>query len=1305
MSNVLLSQPLIENDSLRKFPEKQIAFSHLSIENGLSQNSVLSMVQDSIGYMWFVTQDGLNRYNGRSFKIYNKQFEDITRPTFSRLGRVYIDKKNKLWIITNSGRLELYEPETDSFYEVKRFKAVSTIFQDKYFNTFIGTYSKGLFKIDAVTKDTIQLFKPKDLNRITYDFHQLKDDLIIATSGDIIRLKKDNSYQSLIENDNNIHYSTIEQTQDSTLWIGSYGYGLFYKKLKNDTVTQFKKTSNIDIPSDLNIEDLLVDSKNRLWIASYGNGAYLLDFEQNKLTNFQENKTNPFAIHYNDMLSLYRDNTGIIWLGSDGAGASYYDEHLIKFNVLTNKQMPKNVNIDVVRSISTDNQGNIWIGTSGKGLAFINNKNNVYKTISSRNSGLASNRIISLSHSGDDLWIGHQGYGLDILEPSGEYKYFPTISDYTIWRIFSQTPARSWLCTENKGLVLFDKTEGIIEAYNTNNSALTTNNIKAITRENSEILWLGTENHGVFQFNQKTKRITKLDLVNGPLKSLLFKDHILWVGTYGKGLLKYNTITKTLTSYTIEQGLSNNVIYGILSDNEDNLWLSSNLGLSRFNTSNEDIPVIKNYNNYDGLQALEFNTGAYYKSKNGTLYFGGLDGINWFNPGQITFNTVKPKTIISKLEIFSVNEPLIQNESYKHNQNTFTFTFSSLHFSQPERNLFKYKLENHDDNWQESGNINTAHYTNLSPNDYKFKVISSNYDGLWNDKPEVYNFTILKPWYLTIWSKLIYGLLLISSILFIYKYLKWRWHMKMQLLFEHDETERLKNLNDFKTKLYTNISHEFRTPLTLISGPIEKQLSSTTLSKEDKEELTLVKRSANRLLNLVNQMLDLSKIESGNLKLKVSQGNLSVVLKQLASAFEYKAREKQIHFLYHITDLKSAWFDKDVIEKTVSNLLSNAIKYAPEKGNVTFEATHQDGQIIIAVINNGNILTNEDLPKLFQRFYQANKKTDGAGIGLSLVKELAILSHGNIVAHNMNEDDIQFTITLPIERSYYNQSEIVYNDQEIEPITKAIKETGFNPKEDQPPNKNKPLLLIVEDDSDIRQFIKSSFNSKYKIVEASNGKVGISKAISHIPDIVISDIMMPITDGIELCNTLKHDHRTSHIPIILLTAKVGEENEIIGLKTGADDYITKPFSTEKLKIRVEKLILLREQLQKHFGQTFQFESKEIEVSSVEHEFLQRLQDVLDVHITKPDFNAEAFSKKMLMNRMQLHRKLKALTNLTTTEFLRSYRLKLAIKLLGKSDFTISEIAYQVGFNTPSYFIKSFKDTYKYTPTEYISNSK
>ena len=708
------------------------------------------------------------------------------------------------------------------------------------------------------------------------------------------------------------------------------------------------------------------------------------------------------------------------------------------------------------------------------------------------------------------------------------------------------------------------------------------------------------------------------------------------------------------------------------------------------------ISVIENYSNYDGLQAFEFNTGAYFRDQNGVLYFGGLEGLNWFNPNQLSFNPIKPKTVISGFEIFNQDRKLVPGQQLQHNENTVTFTFSSLHFSQPERNQYRYKLLNNDSDWIDAGNNNTAHYTNLPPDDYVFQVISSNYDGVWNTEPTTYSFTILKPWYATNLAKGMYALLFLLFGFYLYRYLKWRWEIKTQLRLEHEETERLKKLDEFKTKLYTNISHEFRTPLTLISGPIENQLAKAKLSKDDKKELSLVKQNADRLVGLVDQMLDLSMIESGQRKLAIKQGNLTILLKQLISAFQYKADKKNIAISSRIKGLKNVWYDTDIIEKVISNLLSNAIKYSPENSTIVFEASNQDGVAVLSIINQTDYVGKKDLSKLFQRFYQDNRLSEGVGVGLALVRELVSLSKGTIIANNIDDNKIQFTVSVPVEYTAFEKDALVFDDkiESTEPPT--------NPQTENVEKEN-PLLLIVEDEADIRAFIISIFKNNYQILEAENGEIGIAKALEKMPDLIISDIMMPEIDGIQLCNTLKTNELTSHIPIILLTAKVGEENEIEGIKTGADAYVTKPFKSEKLKIRVEKLIETRRQLQRHFSKTLSI-NPELSLTSTESDFLKRLQNVLDEHITEPDFTSERFGKLMHMSRTQLHRKLKAISGMSASEFIRSQRLKLAIRLLKETDASISEIAYQVGFNTPSYFSKCFKEVYNCTPNEYLSNN-
>ncbi|MDC8000476.1 two-component regulator propeller domain-containing protein [Aequorivita todarodis] len=1273
---------------------KQVAFRELTVEQGLSQNSVVSIAQDSTGFMWFATQDGLNKYDGRDFSHFDIQFEDVTRPTYSKLGKIYVAKKGELWIVSNSGKLQKYNPQRDAFDVVSGVKKVSTLIQSETLNYFIGTYGNGIYTINHQAEDTIQFLKPKDSKRTIYDFFETDNNTILASTNNGFFEIKNEAYvfREIMPETN---FSAISQSKNNTLYLGSYGKGLFIKYPNESNFQHFKGFKHVEIPQNLIIQDLLIDKRNQLWIATYGQGVYLVNFEKETIQNFTEDKNNPYALHYNDVLSLFEDNTGTIWLGTDGTGLSYFDEYLVKFNVLTNDQVPLNVNVDVIRAIAKDAENNIWVGTSGKGLTRLNIDKQDFYTYTAQNSELLGDRIMSLLVDEDNLWIGHQTQGLQLMDTKGKITSFAETASFTIWKIHKDENGVLWLCTRDHGLVQFDKNLGIMQQFTSENSNLSTNNIRTIERGKAQELWIGTETDGLFKLDTKTKMIEKVESINSNIKSLFFNGPLLLIGTNGEGLQVFNPKEKTIEKFTTKEGLPNNVIYGILPDGMGYLWLSSNKGITKLKIENNTISEIKNYSNYDGLQAFEFNTGAYYKDKNGVLYFGGLEGLNWFDPNQLITNPIKPKTVISGFEVFNKERGLAKDQKLEHDENTVTFTFSSLHFSQPERNQYKYKLINNDDDWIEAGNNNVAHYTNLPPNDYEFQVISSNYDGVWNTTPASYSFSILKPWYATTFAKVMYAILILLFAYYLYRYLKWRWQIKNQLRLEHEETERLKKLDELKTKLYTNISHEFRTPLTLISGPIENQLAKPKISKEDKKELSLVKQNADRLLSLVGQMLDLSMIDSGQRKLTIKRGDLSVLFKQLISAFQYKASDKKITITSKIHNLKNVWFDKDVIEKVASNLVLNAIKYSPEGGKIFFEASEQEEALVLSIINTTQNVGKKDLSKLFQRFYQDDQLSDGVGVGLALVRELVTLSKGTIVANTIADNEIQFSVSLPINKEAF-EDEVLITDEEIV-MEPTVERTFVNS------NKERPLLLVVENEPDIRAFIISIFKADYQIKEAENGKIGVEIALKDIPDLIISDIMMPEVDGIQLCNTLKSNELTSHVPIILLTAKAGEENEIEGIKTGADVYVTKPFNSEKLKIWVEKLIENRRQLQKHFSKTLSI-NPELAITSAESEFLKRLQKVLDEHITDPEFSSDGFGKLMHMSRTQLHRKLKAITGMSASEFIRSQRLKLAIRLLRDSDASVAEIAYQVGFNTPSYFGKCFKEVYNCSPTEYLSKN-
>nr|WP_299346175.1 tetratricopeptide repeat protein [Allomuricauda sp.] len=518
---------------------------------------------------------------------------------------------------------------------------------------------------------------------------------------------------------------------------------------------------------------------------------------------------------------------------------------------------------------------------------------------------------------------------------------------------------------------------------------------------------------------------------------------------------------------------------------------------------------------------------------------------------------------------------------------------------------------------------------------------------------------------------------------------------------------RLRQLEAAKSKFFANISHEFRTPLTLISGPVAHQLSKNGLSTDDKTDLGLIQRNANRLLKLVDQILDLSKIEAGRRKLSVSKGNIELFLKHLIEPFDYQASQKSMTLKSDIKIQKDVWFDRDVVEKVVVNLMSNAVKYNKNNGEIHFTAQLEERSLRMKVTNENTDLAEKELPLLFDRFYQNNTMNQGFGIGLSLVKELVNLSHGSIKARKPSDRTIQFEVVLPVNQNAFSKEDMVQEDGQIdfEKLKQGKAKAQIPEEKEQEEEKladaSLPVLLVVDDNDEIRLFIKTLFHKEYQVLEAKNGEEGVNIALKIIPDLILSDIMMPVRDGIYLSNTLKNDERTSHVPIVLLTAKSGEENELTGLKAGADAYLVKPFKEEKLRIIIEKLIAVRETIRQKFNTQVFFKTKTIGLSNTDTLLFDRIRIVLEERLTDPEFNSQSFSEQVGLSRMHLHRKLKALTGYSTSEFIRTQRLKLAVKLFDEGHMNISEIGYSVGFNQPAYFSTAFKQHYGYPPSEYV----
>ena len=829
------------------------------------------------------------------------------------------------------------------------------------------------------------------------------------------------------------------------------------------------------------------------------------------------------------------------------------------------------------------------------------------------------------------------------------------------------------------------------------------NRIEALLVDHLNRLWIGTMGGGLsmleadrttyvhYQNDESEPTSIGSDLIYALHQS---DDSTIWVGTHSDGLNKLDLTTRTFTAFTTEEGLPNNVIYGILPDEDGYLWLSTNLGLARFDPVTESF---KNFDVRDGLQDNEFNRHAAYRGPDGVLYFGGINGLTYFDPKLIQQNQYKPPLAFSKLLVNQKELQIRDDLRLKHNENLLEFEFVALNFQQPQKNQYRYRLTGVDRAWIESGTRNAVVYSHLSPGHYTFEVQGSNNDNIWNERSLRLPFRILPPWWLSWWAFVLYAIL-IFGILYTY----YRFQLNKKLA--QSEAERLKELDQLKSRLYTNITHEFRTPLSIIlgvAGQVKKEIQAKVMP-----QIEMIERNGQQLLRLVNQLLDLSKLESGNFELHYQQSDIINFLKYLTESFHSLAEQKaiQLHFLSE-EDRLVVDFDQERLQQVFYNLLSNALKFTPEGGHIYFQVSQLEEAILeIKVRDTGIGIPADQLSKIFDRFYQMDdsntRKADGSGIGLALVKELLQKMDGSITVKSKPERGTEFILKLPIRRKA-SRSEQVQRESAIpSPV-----QTWENPA----PSKvgraiDYPTVLVIEDNADVRQYVQNCLAALYQVEMAYDGAEGIQKAQKIIPDLIICDVMMPIKDGFEVCRTLKQDRRTSHIPTVMLTAKADLQSRLQGLTHGADIYLAKPFQEEELLLHLRNLLLHRERLQRYYlffsGLTGSQCVTEDLQDKAETDFVEKVKSVIVAHLADNTFTVSKLSREMTLSDSQLHRKLKALTGYSAGKMIRMIRLNNAKNLLRNQSTTIAAIAYESGFNDPDYLSKVFKREFGMTPTEY-----
>jgi signal transduction histidine kinase/ligand-binding sensor domain-containing protein/DNA-binding response OmpR family regulator len=1345
-------------------------FSHLDISKGLSNNQITCIYKDSKGFLWFGTMSGLNRFDGYTFKVFRHDLRDTTSINDNYIYKITEDREGRLWINTHNG-FAVLDTKTETFkrdyadilqkLEVP-FQSITGIFRDNMENIWFLQTQEGLAKIENksgktsvikhLANDTNSLYS-HNISDIATD--NMNNTWIIHQNGVLERMDEKTgkiNYRNYALKGNTLLTYNLFIDNENDLWIFSnLPEGLYYFKASDKTIFNITQKSKTWKLNNNNVRGIVQDNNGILWIGTDHGGINLLDKNKNEILHLLNSPDDETSLAQNSITSLYKDKAGIIWVGTFKKGISYFHENIVRFKHLKNQiNNTKSLSFDDVNCFAEDNLGNLWIGTNGGGLLYYNRAKETftqYKHSPANPYSISNDVIVSLfiDHK-KRLWIGTYFGGLNYFENNRFYhfKHKPqdpaSLSDDRVWYIFEDSRKQMWIGTLGGGLDLFDREKKIFKHYKVGDSASVHSNfIISIIEDREKKLWIGMA-YGIDVFDPKTGQFTHI-LQNNNTGSLSNNNIItimedsrgfIWVGTR-EGLNLYDRKTKTFRVFREDEGLPDNTILTLVEDNNRNLWIStpngiSNLVITHKPNENEYSFFIKNYDESDGLQGKEFNEKAAFKTNRGEIIFGGANGLNIFKPEEIKINVNTPTIVFTDLQIFNksikVNERvegrIILNRAIadtkeitlKHSENIISIEFAALSYIHPEKNKYSYMLEGFNKTWiTTDSKVRKATYTNLDPGEYTFRVKASNNDDFWNEEGISLKITILPPFWRTKTAFLLYFLTIASILMLSRRILLDRARMKFNLEQERIEAQRLHELDMLKIKFFTNISHEFRTPLTLIITPIEKLLKNAK-EPDLQKQYTMIYRNAWRLLNLVNQLLDFRRMEVQEFKLNPAPAEIISFIKSVTYSFSDLSEKKNIN-LSVTTNIKEfiTSFDQDKLEKILFNLLSNAFKFTPERGSITVDvkvveqeniAATKEKFIQIKVTDTGIGIAKDKHEKIFERFFQndipGNMVNQGSGIGLALTKEFVKLHNGTVTLESEPEKGSCFTVWIPAIESA--EADLV-----TPPITENI---SINPDVHKgeriafEKDSKKAMLLLVEDNDDFRFYLKDNLKAFYNITEARNGEEGLNLAFSFVPDLIVSDVMMPVMDGMELCKKVKTDKRTSHIPVILLTAKGGDDQKLEGFETGADDYIIKPFNFEILQSRIKNLISQRDSMRKAFVKKVEIEPSEITVTPLDEKLIRKAIDLVEKNISNPDFSVEELSRELGMSRVHLYKKLLSITGKTPIEFIRTIRLKRAAQLLKKSQLTVSEIAYQVGFNNPKYFTKYFKAEYNVLPSQFVN---
>ncbi|WP_139959230.1 hybrid sensor histidine kinase/response regulator transcription factor [Flavicella sediminum] len=1339
---------------------------------GFNQNTVSTIEQDSYGFLWIGTPNGLIKYDGYDFENVRIDFNNY-------ITTLHSDKNNHLWIGNNEGAVvKVLSLEKEYKVPIPKNFRVSHIRSDANDNIWISGENK-LFVCKLLDKHTGTfelsenlLEKHKEIETINDFVWDKTNSMILATSGGLLQLKLNNTDQlsaktitSVITFEDFDYSINSIQTIGNNLWVGTTKG--FFKVSTDDKKVYILKDFNKDaflVKKNLKliIKNIYEDRKGTVWICTQNEGLFHYVPETEKYTQFKPNLNNDSGVSSQIINCIYEDEFDVMWIGTGQGGLNKLNSLQKPFysyqrNPFNKKALAGNL----TTAILEDSRGYLWVSTYNNSVCRSTkavNDNNVanIKFNSLKNIFPLNTKEIVRSIYEDSygyIWFGTE-FSIICYNPKTDRFKKLTLKKnnrniklglcFAIQQLDKNTllfGGHTFVTIKNPWEQILKRNKDYLDIEA--KLDLPNNRAYKVLLDNQQKLWLGTET-GLILLNYENEKLAinkdykyyRLKNINHSKVFTLKEDAngYLWEGTFGGGLnkIKFDAQNEIIEykSYNKNNLLNDNAVYGILQDDNQNLWLSTDMGLCKFNTDTEEVNF---FDVRDGLINNNFRQSSYFKGKSGYFYFGGLNGLTVFDPEKINLNLQLPKVIFTKLKVKN-KKAIIENDRSNSSNTILTKSISETseisihendqilaldvivdHSANPTKNKLAYKLEGFNNDWiiENTGKA-TITYTNLSPGNYELKIKGANSDGIWSEQIKSLKIKVLPPWYKTWWSYLLFVLLIILISVGITIYFVQHEKLKQRLLYEQLDKERLDTINQGKFRYFTNISHEFRTPLTLIAGPLE-HIISMNKDADNTKYLAIIQKNTKRLLSLVDQLITFRKAEQGHVKLKLSQNTLGDFIYPTTEAFENYAVEKNINFFYKVNSPnENIIIDTEKVERIIFNLLSNAFKNTPANGSVSIESdiiTNGDTKMIqIDVIDNGKGIPAKDLDNIFERFYQLGNNEEsvsGGGIGLAFCKSLINLLEGQITVKSEPFVETRFSILIPAKtiEDYKNEEVNTHKKSFIKdwvPLSTEFKNETFNNELNN--TQKEHHLLIVEDEEDVQHFLVSRLSKQYNITIANNGLEGLEKVKLNEPTLIISDVMMPEMDGFAFCEHIKSTPETCHIPVVLLTALGENEDAIKGLEFGADEYISKPFSIKLLELRIKKLIDNNIRLKEYFSKNSVVPKKGIEISTRDKEFLNEIIAVIEENIADSNFGVETLSAKMNLSASHFYRRLKQLTGQIPNAYIRNFRLQRAAELMSKNDgANVTEIMYQIGIESNSYFSTSFKKLHGVSPSEFLKN--